>query len=165
MADETITTTEQTAQEEEPNASSYIEALAKIRESMVDKSKYDKLAEDNKKLVEALANGSHFEEEEQESMEPSSEIAKRIFKNSKRYRNDLEFFTDALAYRDALIEEGQVDPFLPFNHDYSPDESDVQKAQDIADALKECVEYAQGDPKLFTSELMRRGVKINTIRR
>ncbi len=164
MADETTTTTEETTTEE-VNASAYIDALNKMKENMVDKTKYDKLVEDNKKLVEALANGNHFEEEEQESMEPSSEIAKRIFKNSKRYRNDLEFFTDALAYRDALIEEGQVDPFLPFNHDYSPDESDVQKAQDIADALKECVEYAQGDPKLFTSELMRRGVKINTIRR
>ena len=147
------------------DASGYVDALNKLKENMVDRTKYDKLAEDNKKLVEALANGSHFEEEDEESTEPSSEIAKRIFKNSKRYRNDLEFFTDALAYRDALIEEGQVDPFLPFNHDYSPDESDVQKAQDIADALKECVEYAQGDPKLFTSELMRRGVKINTVRR
>ena len=147
------------------DASGYVDALNKLKENMVDRTKYDKLAEDNKKLVEALASGSHFEEEEEEKGEPSSDIAKRIFKNSKRYRNDLEFFTDALAYRDALIEEGQVDPFLPFNHDYSPDESDVQKAQDIADALKECVEYAQGDPKLFTSELMRRGVKINTIRR
>lgn len=147
------------------DASAYVDALNKIKENMVDKTKYDKLAEDNKKLVEALASGSHFEEEEEEKGEPSSDIAKRIFKNSKRYRNDLEFFTDALAYRDALIEEGQVDPFLPFNHDYAPDEDDVQKAQDIADALKECVEYAQGDPKLFTSELMRRGVKINTVRR
>ena len=164
MAEE-ITTPSEEITTEEVNASAYIDALNKIKENMVDKTKYDKLAEDNKKLVEALASGSHFEEEEEEKGEPSSDIAKRIFKNSKRYRNDLEFFTDALAYRDALIEEGQVDPFLPFNHDYSPDESDVQKAQDIADALKECVEYAQGDPKLFTSELMRRGVKINTVRR
>lgn len=159
------TNTEEQSTNEEMNASAYIESLANIRENMVDRTRYDRLVEDNRRLVEALANGSHFEEEEEEKGEPSSEIAKRIFKNSKRYRNDLEFFTDALAYRDALIEEGQVDPFLPFNHDYSPDESDVQKAQDIADALKECVEYAQGDPKLFTSELMRRGVKINTIRR
>lgn len=165
MEDEKNTTEEQTTQEEETNANAYIEALAKIKENMVDKTKYDKLVDDNKKLVEALANGSHFEEEDQESTESSSEIAKRIFKNSKHYRNDLEFFTDALAYRDALIEEGQVDPFLPFNHEYAPDESDVQKAQDIADQLKECVEYAKGDPKLFTGELMRRGVKINTIRR
>ena len=163
MDEEKKVETEET--DTEVDASAYIDALNKMKENMVDKAKYDKLADDNKKLVDALANGSRFEEEDADEHEPSSEIAKRIFKNSKRYRNDLEFFTDALAYRDALIEEGQVDPFLPFNHEYAPDETDVQKAQDIADQLKECVEYAQGDPKLFTGELMRRGVKINSIRR
>lgn len=163
MNEEETRTTE--TEEQEFSAQDYLDNLNKIKEGMVDKAKYDKLAEDNKKLVEALASGSRFTDDSDEPGEPSVDIAKRLFKNSKKYRNDLDFFTDALAYRNALIEEGQVDPFLPFSHDYVPDQEDIDKAQEIADQLQECVEYANGDPKLFTGELMRRGVKINIQRR
>lgn len=144
-------------------AQDYLKALEEIRKGTVEKDKYDKLAEENRQLVKSLANGS-MREQEQESHVSSSEVEARLFAKRPKYRNDLEYFTDVLLYRDALIAEGQEDPFLPLNHDYVPTQADAERAEEIAEALKGCVEYADGDPSIFTSELKRRGVNINTRR-
>lgn len=163
MADEIITNPEQTTPEEEMGAADYISKLNELRKGTVDIAKYNKLVEENKQLVNALANGEHRDEDDEEH-EPSADIAARLFAKSPKYRNDLAYFTDVLAYRDALIEEGGEDPFLPFNHEYQPTAQDAEYAQRIADSLRECVEYANGDPSIFASELKRRGVNIQTRR-
>lgn len=146
------------------SAEDYIKKLDEIRSGMVPKDKYDKLAGENKQLVEALAKGN-YEQPDMDTPADPSEIGKKLFAKSPKYHNDLEYFTDVLAYRDAVIESGSQDPFLPYSHDYVPSESETRRAQEIADILKECVEYADGDPSIFTSELKRRGVNIETRRR
>lgn len=163
MAEEAINIETQEEQNDF-GAQEYLDTLEAIKKSTVSKDKYDKLVAENKQLVTALANGERLNSEEREEREPSVDIAKRLFSKHPSYRSDLAYFTDVLAYRDALIEEGQADPFLPYNHEYIPTSADTDRAEEIAAALKECVEYADGDPSIFTSELKRRGVNINTKR-
>lgn len=161
---------ERTTQEQTPEtppefgAQDYLNTLDAIKKNMVPVDKYNKLAEENRQLVQSLANGGGIQEEADVERESSEEIAKRLFAKSPKYRTDLAYFTDVLAYRDALIGEGGEDPFLPNNHEYVPSREDIERAQEIADALKECVEYADGDPSLFSNELKRRGVNIQTRR-
>lgn len=162
MADEEKTGVEEGAGDF--SAEDYIKKLDEIRAGMVPKEKYEKLAGENKQLVEALAKGNYEQSDVEPSVDPA-EVGKKLFARSQKYHNDLEYFTDVLAYRDAVIESGSQDPFLPYSHDYVPSESESRRAQEIADILKECVEYADGDPSIFTSELKRRGVNIESRRR
>ena len=52
--------------------------------------------------------------------------------------------------------EGQPDPFLPMGAQIAPTADDEAKAEKAAQIYQECIDYADGDSKLFTQELMRR---------
>ena len=56
--------------------------------------------------------------------------------------------------------EGNPDPFLPVGKQILPTDEDVAAANRVADVLKECVDYAEGDSAVFTNELQRRLVDI-----
>lgn len=50
----------------------------------------------------------------------------------------------------------KVDIFAPNSSQYHATEEDYRKAQNVADVMQECIDYAQGNPEVFTQELMRR---------
>ena len=54
------------------------------------------------------------------------------------------------------MEAGQTDPFVPNGSKIKPTDEDFAKAKKVADTLQECVDYADGDPDVFTDELKRR---------
>lgn len=70
--------------------------------------------------------------------------------------SNLEYCEAALKLREAVMKQEGYDPFVPMGHNVQPDANDYQTAQNVADVLKECIEYAQGDSQLFTQELQRR---------
>lgn len=136
-------------------ASDYLQNLDALRKATVSKEAYDKLLEDNKKLSKALAEGSFTEKEKEETIEISSEEAKKSLFDGKR-KTDLELFTEALNLRDAVLREGGRDPFLHSDPEYIPTEQDKINAKRVADNIKEAIDYADGDPEIFRMELKRR---------
>ena len=74
--------------------------------------------------------------------------------------NNLEWTKNALELREALISEGQPDPFLPIGKQIMPTDEDIQAADKVASVLQECIEYAEGDPSVFTNELQRRMIDV-----
>ena len=78
---------------------------------------------------------------------------------------NLEYVKTAVELRDALIAQGQKDPFLPYGEGILPTAEDVECANRVANVYKECIEYADGDPDIFTSELQRRTVDAGPIKR
>ena len=38
----------------------------------------------------------------------------------------------------------------------SPTEEDIKCAEKVADVFQQCIDYAKGDPTVFTNELQRR---------
>lgn len=141
-------------------AEDYLKSLDDLRKGTVKKEEYDKIVGENKKLLEALENGGGYMKENEAEKVDISDLRKKLF-NKANYATDLAYFTDALALRDAILDGGDPDPFLPYNRDYNPTNEDIERAERIASELKECVEYANGDPLVFTSELQRRGVKFD----
>ena len=69
--------------------------------------------------------------------------------------NNLEYITKTLELRDALLEKGEPDPFLPISSKNTPTIEEITKANNVAEAFRSCVEYAAGDSEIFTQELMR----------
>ena len=146
----------------EDNTNDYIDQIKKLKESSVSKDDYNKLKADNKKLIDALANGTQLEgkvEPKIDAVEKINELRKKLFGKGNNL-NNLEYCKTAVELRDALIENGNRDPFLPFGHNVVTTESDNESAERVASVLKECIEYADGDSDIFTNELQRRSVDV-----
>jgi len=154
MTDETQT--RETGKQVDDMTPDYLAAINELKQNSVDRSKYDALKAENKKLLDSIVNGTEIAQpvEEKKSIE---ELRANYLKEDQ---NNLEYITNVLALREALMAEGKPDPFLPIGEQILPTDDDVTKANDVAAVLKECVDYAEGDSDVFTNELQRRLVDV-----
>ena len=142
----------------EDNTQDYLAAIKELKENSVNRSEYDKLRAENKRLIDAVVNGQPGQEEQvavKHSKEQIDDLRNELF-NSPRELNNLEFITKAMELREALMENGEPDPFLPVGKQISPTRDDIEGAEKVAQVYKECIDYAEGDSEVFTNELMRR---------
>ena len=142
----------------EDNTLDYIKAIKDLKQNSVDRSEYEKLRAENKKLIDAVVNAQPGQEEQvvvKHSKEQIDDLRNELF-NSPRELNNLEYVTKAMELREALIENGEPDPFLPVGKQISPTRDDLEGAEKVAQVYRECIEYAEGDSEVFTNELMRR---------
>ena len=146
----------------EDNTNDYIDQIKKLKENSVSKDDYDKLRLDNKRLIDALANGTQIEgvvEPKVSAVDKINELRTKLFSKGNNL-NNLEYCKTAVELRDALIENGERDAFLPFGHNVIATESDIETANRVATIMKECIDYADGDSDIFTNELQRRTVDV-----
>lgn len=146
----------------EDNTPDYIGEIQKLRDSTVSKEDYERLREENKRLISSLANGESIGVEP-EAKPDINELRKKVFENE--HQSNLEYWENALNLRQALIDSGENDPFLPYGHKIVPTTEDVECANRVAEVVKECIEYADGDSQLFTNELNRRTVDVSLPRK
>ena len=142
----------------EDNTQDYLAAIKELKQNSVDRSEYEKLRAENKKLIDAVVNGQSGQEEPvftKHSKEQIDDLRNELF-NSPKELNNLEYITKAMEPREALMENGKPDPFLPVGKQISPTRDDLEGAEKVAQVYKECIEYAEGDSEVFTNELMRR---------
>lgn len=142
----------------EDNTQDYLAAIKELKENSVNRSEYEKLRAENKKLIDTVVNGLPGQEEQvvvKHSKEQIDDLRNELF-NSPRELNNLEFITKAMELREALMENGEPDPFLPVGKQISPTRDDIEGAEKVAQVYKECIDYAEGDSEVFTNELMRR---------
>ena len=145
----------------EDNTNDYIAQIKNLKENSVSKDDYNKLKADNNKLIDALANGTQMDvvESKVSAVENINNLRKKLFSKGSNLDN-LEYCKTAVELRDALIENGERDPFLPFGHNVVATDSDNETANRVATIMKECIDYADGDSDIFTNELQRRTVDV-----
>ena len=135
----------------------YLAAINELKQNSVDRSKYDELKAENKKLLDSIVNGTEVALPATEEKKSIDELRAAYLKEDQ---TNLEYITNALALREALMAEGKPDPFLPVGEQILPSDEDVAKAAKVAQVLQECVDYAEGDSAVFTNELQRRLVDV-----
>lgn len=138
----------------------YIEAINRLKENSVDKAKYEKLKAENKALLDSVVNGQTIEMPKQEDKKSISDLRDKFFENVQKSATDIQIVKSSLELRDALIEDGQADPYLPLGPQIAPTQLDVEAANRTAEIYKDCIEYANGDNQLFINELQRRMVDV-----
>lgn len=141
--------------EEVVDNTDYIAAIKELKENSVDRQKYDALKADNKRLVEALVNGQTIETNSKPQVDIQA-LRNELFRNENQ--TNLQYVENALKLRNALIESGEPDPFIPQGSKVIATSEDIAAAQRVADVLQECIDYAEGDSQVFTNELQRRTV-------
>lgn len=137
----------------EPSGVDYIEQIKQLKENTVSKTDYAKLQEENKKLLQSLVNGETITQEAQPV--DIGELRKELF-SGEADLNNLDYMTKVMSLRDAIIEAGGSDPFLPYGKKILPTDEDIATADRVAECIKDCIEYAEGDSQVFTNELQRR---------
>lgn len=154
MADEKLT--DETGTTVDDMTPDYLAAINELKQKSVDRSKYDALKAENKKLLDSIINGTEvaLPREEKKSIE---ELRAAYLKEDQ---SNLEYITNTLKLREAIISEGKPDPFLPVGEQIMPTDEDIRTAQKVAEVLQECVDYAEGDSAVFTNELQRRLVDV-----
>ena len=133
----------------------YIETIKKMKETTVSKEEYDRLKEENKQLLDSVINGTGDVQVQTEEPVDLDKLRDSLFNQDN---SNLEYVEKALKLRQAIIDAGGVDPFIPNGSQISPTDDDIRKAEQVAQVLQECVDYADGDSSVFTNELQRRTI-------
>lgn len=132
----------------------YITAINELKQNSVDRSKYDALKAENKKLLNSIVNGGDIGQPVVEEKESIEELRHKVFDNP--HQTNLEYVTNVLKLRERLMEEGHEDPFVASSSQYTPTIVDYDTANRVATVLQEMVDVADGDPNVFLNEYQRR---------
>lgn len=132
----------------------YVAAIQELQNSTVSKAQYAKLREENKKLLDALVSGKQIDVAATKAPDVN-ELRKKLFNRDSNLSN-IEYVDTALKLRNALMEKGERDPFLPVGEVVKETAEMHDTAERVATVLQECVDFAEGDNGIFTAELQRR---------
>lgn len=139
---------------EETEENDYIQAINELKANTVDKAQYEKIKAENKKLLDSLVSGQIPDVAKPVEKPDVNELRRKLF-NTDNNPSNLEYIDNLLKLRNALIDEGQRDPFLPIGEKVEVTVDTVNKAEMVASALQDCVDYAEGDSGIFTAQLQR----------
>ena len=145
---------EEKAAPEITNAQEYVEAVKKLKESTVDKALYEKQVNDNKILREAILDGKTLDGSDQkEENKPDKEaLLKKLIESGDAQLSNAEYVKTALELRQALIDSGDLDPFLPVGNKIQPTVEDIEKATRVAEGLQYCLDEATDEETGETDE-------------
>lgn len=149
----------------------YLDAINELKKNSVDKAEYDKLLEENKKLLNTIVYTKPVEDKPAEPTKMSKDeidgLRKELYDSDIELSN-LEYIDKTLKLRKAIMDNGGIDPFVPNGTRIKPTAEDEAAAERVANALQHCVDYANengGDSEVFTNELNRITVDIPLPRR
>ena len=103
----------------------YIAAIKELKQNSVDRSKYDALRAENKKLLDSIVNGTEIAQPVVEQKKSIGELRDAYLKEDQ---SNLEYITNTLKLREAIIAEGKPAPFLPIGEQIMPTDEDIKTA-------------------------------------
>lgn len=135
-------------------AKDYVDAIEKLKETTVSREEYDAKVAENKELLNAVLNGGSVNSGEPKKEEkPDIKQLREDLYGGKTSLNNLEYAKKVLELRKAIMDEGEIDPFVPVGQNISPEPSDFEAAERAANAIQECIDTAEGDSGVFTNLL------------
>lgn len=147
---------------EEEQEVDYVAAIAELKNNSVSKEQYDKIKQENSRLLDALVNNKQIDIPKEEPVD-IQKLRNNLFHNEQGLSN-MDFIDNALRLRKALIDAGERDPFLPVGNRTQVDYDTELKAERVAQGLQEMLDFADGDQGIFNAEYQRRVVDVGPMR-
>lgn len=141
----------------------YVQAINELKANTVSKANYEKLRNENKKLLDALVNGQQIDVQPEKKPDVN-ELRRKLF-TAEADLSNIDYVSNMLELRKALIAEGQPDPFAGIGDKAKINGDVLDSAERVAEGLQYCVDFAQGDSGIFTAQLQRITRDTPTIRR
>ena len=136
----------------------YIDAIKELKQNSVDKDKYDALKAENKKLLEAMINGTELQSQSTEQLDDRLEYYKKYKEN--KFNNDLEYWENFLNLRKATMKEYGSDPCVTGNYGLTPEGGranaaygEAETVQEQMEMIEDFVKEANGNPLIFETLL------------
>jgi hypothetical protein len=147
-------------EEQSNDSADLIKAINEIKQNSVSREQYEKLKTEKDELLDILINGGQVEMIDPSTKPSISDLRKELFSKeaADKGMTNLEFVSKSLELRDAIIEAGGTDPFLPVGKGIELTRDDYEAAEFTAEQFRQCIDIAKGNPEVFTNELMRRTV-------
>jgi hypothetical protein len=144
----------------------YISAINEMKKNSVSREQYEKIIQERNKLADAVINGSAAPSVEAKPTVDIAELRTKLFspKACDKGMTDLDFMSNALKLRSAILEQEGKDIFLPAGKGIIVTTEDKEQAENAAQLFQSCVDYADGDPAVFKNELMRHIVDVDVNR-
>ena len=137
---------ERTPAPEEGMEQDYLATIQELKQNTVSREVYDKMRDENKKLLETIINGGQMEAPaENTNIDYKAECSKLLTEGK---HTNLDYVKKALEIRNAGLKEG-VDMAMPFGPKAEYSENDAEIADFIANKLQELVDKADGNPSAF----------------
>ena len=95
--------------EVEDNTQDYLKAIQDLKQNSVDRSEYEKLKAENKKLINAVVNGQDIEVEGQPKTRDTEEIREELFNHE---HTNLDYIKLVLELRNNLISKHSLQFWL-----------------------------------------------------
>ena len=141
----------------------YIAAIEELKANSVNRDLYNKLKDENSRLLNTLISGGQLEVQSEEKVD-MNQLRKELYGGDQAMSN-LDYWTKTMKLREAIIESGKPDPFTPQGKNIVATDEDRAAAQKVADGIQHCIDIAEGDNLVFTNELQRIMVDTAPIRR
>lgn len=141
---------------EETDKVALAKALKEARENTVSKAAYDKVVAENKALVSEIINGEGGAGNGQTITPEQADIKvlrEQLYGPKSSELSNLEFWKKTLELRSAVIAQEGYDPFLPYGEKIKPTAQDMEKANNVATVVQECIDESNGDSEIFTALL------------
>lgn len=150
----------ESGEEQSNDSADLINAIKEIKQNSVPREQYEKLQNENRELLDSLINGGQVEMIDTTTKPSIEQLRKDLFSKeaTEKGMSNLEFIEKSLALREAIIENGGIDPFLPVGKGVEITRDDYEAAEFTAQQFKECIDIAKGNSEIFTNELMRRTI-------
>ena len=142
----------------------YITVINELKANSVSLDKFNKVKEENRRLLNSLVNGESISQDQVKSRPSMESLRKDLYGSGSDSLSNLEYWTKTLELRDQIIESGKEDPFVPQGHNVLATDEDRAAAQRVVDVVKHCIDVADGDTLVFTNELQRRTADVNLIK-
>ena len=141
---------------EETSNVALAKALEEARKNSVSKEEFEKLQEENRRLVSEIINGEGGAGNGQQAAPEQASIEDlrtKLYGPKASELTNLEFCKLTLDLRDAVIAQDGYDPFLPHGAKIKPTEQDIERADLVARTIKDCIEKSEGNSEVFTALL------------
>lgn len=134
----------------------YIDKITEIQKNSVPRAEYEKAMNENKKLLDAMVNGSSAIEQERVEAKPTiEEMRNTLYGKDCEDIMDIKYVENLVNLRDTLLQETDVDYGAPTGSQLHADYNDLQSSQRVTDGLRHCLEVADGNQEVFFQELTR----------
>ena len=140
----------------------YLAQIQEMKKNSVSREAYDKMRDENKRLLDAIVNGTDLKQEqtEQPKMRTPDEVY-IDFVVSDKPRSNVERAKLWIEYRESCKAAGEPDPYVSNGTKVKPTAAEIESVDRTQAALEHCIEYSGGNDAIFTNELNRILVDTN----
>lgn len=151
---------EEMTNQEQGMEQDYLAQIQEMKKNSVSREAYDKMRDENKRLLEAIVNGEKLEQKQAET--PKMRTPDEVYQDfvvSDKPRSDIERAKLWIEYRESCKAAGEPEPYV--SNRKKPSAAELESIDNTQRVLEHCLEYSNGNEEIFSTELKRLLIDTN----